>query len=341
MYYISRIVAQGKYELVNTDTGEREVVGGHWVHHLAVELGVEVKGVSLRKMRDGSYAVSSIVAWQPVNSRSMLQVKAKAIHGIDISKSGDEIVGISVQATDRAVFVRLSDYGTKYGAYVIKNRPILGNVTFILDDSIELERSSFKGWWGRVRMDISQVTKMSIVNTILSDDIFEYDTAMNTLNQFVSFITDRAERHGYPHVLWVLNNWHYNKSQMGYARNMLSVISPEVKALASKRYYRKFINLGKLDVKVSPDAPLANLETLASVIRVIPPSAWACFEGLITACYQDNLIDMFEHMLKVDFKLVTRLYNYVVFFDAEQAVKDAFVKFCTKAAAAILREVEG
>lgn len=339
MFYVSRIVTRGRYGVVDTDDGKESIMSTADIKKAVLELDFEIAGVTTKRTNRG-YAIDKIAAYQPPKSVSTKQVKAKVMQGVDVSKNGDVVVGISVVPhTIQPLSVRLSDFGTKYGKYVLKDRTIKGNVIFVLDDSLQINQLTFRDWYTNVTMDFREVTKQSILDTVLYDDFFDRYVLIGRVNSLDSSIIDIPERKSYAKAVWLVCFEFVNQMQLEVAQQVLPTISPEAKAMVAKRYSRKFINLGKSEVKVLPDAFVSDLEMCNTVCRRMREAgltATSSFEDWLWYESRIDFLGRLKHLVNADFRTVTKFKNYARFFTPSAEVKAAYVQFMDKAVSAIM-----
>ena len=340
MFYVSRIVGHGRYGVVDTEDGCEDIMTTAEIKHAVIDMGVEIKGVSLRANRGGRPALNPIVVYQPSGVASRTQVKAKVLHGLDIKKNGDTISSIEINQVMNCGSVRLSSYGTKFGAYVFKSRKILGNVTFVLDDSLEIDKRTFKDWWqfGGISMDLRLVTNQKIVDAVLEAIDLGFDVAVGELSELNRRVLDRPERHGYAVALWVISTEFVNDKQIAVVQPFIGRISPSVQELIRKKYYRKFLNLGKSPVKIREDVMLSDLDIKHGIIvalRQAGLNADSSFDDWKRETVKYGFVSSLEYVVKTDFKALMALHNYVMLFNAEDDIKKSYVQYCDKACEAI------
>lgn len=338
MYYISRVVTRGRYGVVDTDDGKESIMSTSEIKKAVIELGFQIAGVTVKSTRQG-WTLEKIVAYQPPKSVSTKQVKAKVMQGVDVSKNGDVVVGISVTPrTIQPLSIRLSDFGTQYGKYVLKDRTITGNVIFVLDDSLKINQLTFRDWYGNVSMDFREVTKQSILDAVLSDDFFDRYVIIGRLNLLDTAIIDRPERMSYCKAVWLVCFNFVNQMQLDVAIKVAPTISPEAKTLVAKRFSRKFLNLGKADVKVLPNAFSSDLEMCKTVCRRIREAGLTATSSFDDWLWYETRLDFLgrlKYLINVDFGAIMKFKNYTRFFQPSAEVKAAFVQFMDKAVTAI------
>lgn len=340
MFYVSRILARGKYGVVDTEDGRESVMTTQEIKEAVFKFGAEIRGVDYYMPRGSDkYKLKSISVWQPPNQYTQQQIKARVLKGVKVQKAGDEVTGISVKAMNgEHLTIKLSDFGTKWGAYVLKNQKIEGDVTFVLDDSLQISNRTFKNWYGKVKMDFRAVTKMSIVDTVLYDDIFEKDVAIGTRDRLTASIIDRPERQGYPLALFVLCGMFITPPQISVGMQISRAMTPEVKALVDNRICRKFKSLAKSRVMLSPDVFHSDLEMekrKVALMRGEGLTADVDFKMCVNIVERYEFLDGLKFVIASGFGTVYKWYNYVRFFPVTEEIQKAFIVYCNKVMAAI------
>lgn len=335
MLYISRIISQKRYGVVDTDTGVETVMSGAEIRNLVEVHGKEIKGVAVSDF-DGQ-VMGDITVWQPQETISRLQVKARAIYGVVVKMNGDQVTNISIPRSMDCGRVKLSDLGKKFCASVFQGSEINGSVTFVLDDSIEVVKDTFRGWWGldKVHMDLSAVRDNAILTAVFEDNFLNGHIMTTELPNVPVRIIESQDMRGHAIALYVLNGGYLNSSRISFIRSLMLDVSPAAKAFVDKKYRRKFINLGKRSVTISGGAFASDLELLREVAKIVHASDCVTFNDWLEMTYKYDFIESVEHIVDVNYILLMKLYNYVIFFDPDDAIKNAFVNVCKKSLDAI------
>lgn len=319
MYFIKSVLPDGRYVVFDEMYVREYILTFDEIRHMVLVSNQVIRGVTVKKNRTtGERYIDSIVAADNREEVERKCLKAKVLHGAVLTIRGDELSYLSVNPPNGKTSIRLSGFCKKLGSSVLCNGIFTGDVTFIIDDKLAINKHTFDNWYGTVKMDISAVTKMSIVNAILSDSIFEWHNWNGEYPDYDECIKDRPDRRGYPHALRILTGTFSTDQQKAFVQDAVSKISPKVHALIANRYKRKFINLCNRGLKLAPYTYPKDIYSLLTALHNGP--SYDALSGL-------------SQVLDVDYHTLTKLYNYVTFFNADQGIKGAFDSFYERAIA--------
>lgn len=340
MFYVSRIVRNGLYGVVDTEDNREDLMTTSEIRHAVIDIGITIKGVSLTGNRGGRVGLKAIEVYQSAGAGSRVETKAKVLYGLDIKKTGDVVSSIMVRQGVSCGTVRLSTLGTKFGAYVFKSGNVQGDVIFELDDSVEIDKRTFKDWWkfSGIVFDLRQVTNMKIVDAVLDAIDMRVNVPIDKLYMLNIRVLDGVERALYANALWILQTEFVNAKQVNAIAPYMHSITPEAQALALKRYRRKFLNAAKSEVGIRDDVMLSDLDIKHSIIADLRGKGLngkSSFDDWKCETMKHGFISSLEYVVKTDFKTLIALQNYAMFFNAEDDIKQAYVTYCDKACDAI------
>lgn len=319
MLYVSKILEDGGY-IVTDDIDNKEYYFDIDAIHNYVD---RIKGVIFKKKRvHGERVIDKIEVCKPKEGLDAQLAKAKFLSGAHIVMEIDELIGISVQPPNGVAQVRLSDFATKLGEMILFNYVFTGSVTLILDDSLQFDKRTFDGWYGKVKLNLKEVTKMSAVDMILYDSMFEDFALLGRYPSLETEIIDIPERKGYAQALWLLSTSFDNDNQYAFAKKLIDEMHPNVSALVAKRYRRRFINLCKRAIKLQS---YLYIDEVNRVIRSLK-TGYNCYE----------FVHSLSSVIDIDTRMLTKLYNYITFFDADKDIKAACVDFVDRVGQALI-----
>lgn len=137
MVFISRLIAIDRFGVVDTDTDEESVASKKQLQE-AIKAGANIHGAE---------DIERIKSYQPVETKSLLQVKYKTLYNIDITTYKSTITGVTWNKATVAkpVEVRLSDFGKLCGPYLImfNERCADEKVIIVLDQKITFGKNTF------------------------------------------------------------------------------------------------------------------------------------------------------------------------------------------------------
>lgn len=341
MYYISRRIGMNKYGVVDTEDGHEDVMTVDDIEYATCEMSVRIEGVTLRSRRSGptTYAVvDSIDVYTPQGSRQAKEVKLNFLRGVDIKTSNGVIVEItwSKPKDDTNRVIRLSDYGTScaVGVLVKEARAFYRInkeqqfVTIVLDDKIAIERKTFKKCAGSGAVfDLREVKNLNTVEWFYTEMIADKPSVKH-LRKVVIDDPNRLD-------LWIgsliLNTGDCNLT--GTVANPMAVNS-----WVTARFFNDFTHFPeKFNYTLEPDEK--PFEYRANVygeyVRFLIQYKSLAYCEEYGTCYRQWRMTsetrmrqiVVNHMKGARSVTLTRLENYLKFFNPPKEVRDAFVRF--------------
>lgn len=334
MLYISRRISNNAFGVVDTDDGSEDIMSRKEIREAVIKLGIKIEGVSIYKEADRNvYNIRSIKPYQPTDSVSRQQVKAKVLRGVDIKKHGDVITGISVTGINGQVpVVRLSDYGTEFEKYVLSGFHIEVGTVFILDDSLKITAATFKDWHGRLQMDLREVSDMKIVNAIYSDFVCQPYIGVRGIHQYY---IDKPERKGYAEALWILANGHKNNGSKSDVPNIIAAFGPDVQDLVTQQFSKEFFTIAtKSQLRENEHYNAAALARQAvQTIYVLRDGGVAKsnnFSVWRSSGRTYEMLELLSYCSTLNTHAVIRFMNYMHYFKSSEEMQAAFVDFCQR-----------
>lgn len=335
MLYVSRMLGQNRFGVVDTDDGSESVCTYGDLMDYVLRLGLDIKGVVVdtqyRKGKPKPY-VRSIQVAQDLSQVTRQQTKAKVLMGVDIKTYGDQITSISAdKGLANKTTVRLSDYGTSCGEYIFRNMPWLtgGVLVLVLDDKIKLNAKSFKDFVSKgVVVDMREVTDKKTVSYIAS----ELAHAESWL-QIIAFsiVLDTDARIDYYKAETVLQRQSNTRPEIRCIDDC--VANPtSINNIISKKHKAEFLAVARAEYH--PAAMLRWVSFSKNYARWIYEGG---YELLARGRYDDLINSRFKEIFSVLREISTcnrnvmlRFENYCKYFHPTDELKAAFVSMCRR-----------
>lgn len=143
MLYISRRIGANKAGVVDTDDGVEQIISLYQLgSSMYKKLGVRGRTFT------GMYQSSVIVLpYQPDETRSPIQLKARLLTGVDIKVYNDIVTNINLSAVlNPPVTIRLSDFGSKCSDCLLLGNKDTGRhiITLVFDNKISVGDDAFR-----------------------------------------------------------------------------------------------------------------------------------------------------------------------------------------------------
>lgn len=164
MLYLSRVVGDHKFAIVDTDDKTEEIVTRKKLHRIVEELGMDIEGIETYVTDSGERKIFRMRPCQLDKYYSRKQLKTKVLRGVDITVYRDEITHIKVDTANirRGDRIDLSEFGSKLANVVWIDQSYYDKkkfVVFVLKDGMNIAGMSENvGGSSCIRWDISQVT---------------------------------------------------------------------------------------------------------------------------------------------------------------------------------------
>lgn len=328
MFYISRVVGANKYGVVDTEDGVENIMTTGELSRATCKLGIPIEGVTLYYQPGHKLPnIASIKIYQAPESISREQVKLKALKGVDVKKQGDVVVSISVNApADKPVTIRLSDIGTEFGNYIFSGNKISQGTTIIVDDKIKVTKQTFKNWYGRMILDVRELTNMQVMDYICSDFATEYYIDSKDIRRYV---LDNPKREGYDQAVWALNSVMVVHSTGRYSIKNIHDVCPNIDSvhpLISARYEKEFIRLAhrKLYFKGDCNSRFADHVKDMQSRNLLTSGT---YRSICKHC-ADSLFYILANNTTIGELPIRRMSNYIKFFKPSANMQEEFVQMC-------------
>ena len=148
MLYLSRYIGASKYGVVDTDDNTENACTIIDLRKAVLDHDLAIVGV-YPGTYNGLYWLreDNICVYQPMQTISVLQTKAKVMLGIDIKIYNDIITSLTwSDKITKPVSIRLSDFGTSCASYIFTGIEQMDGkrVRIIMDDKIKFSEDTFK-----------------------------------------------------------------------------------------------------------------------------------------------------------------------------------------------------
>lgn len=164
MLYLSRVVGENKFAIVDTDDKTEEIVTRKKLHRIVEDLGIDIEGVETYVTDDGQRRVFRLCPCQLDKYFSRKQLKTRMLRGVDITVYRDEITHIKIDTANIRCGDRidLSEFGSKLAHTVWFDQSYYDKkkfVVLVLKNGMNLSGiTDSVGGSSCIRWDISQVT---------------------------------------------------------------------------------------------------------------------------------------------------------------------------------------
>ena len=143
MLYISRRIGANKAGVVDIDDGVEQIISLYqFGSSMYKKLGV--RGCTFTGMYQSSVIV---LPYQPDETRSPIQLKARLLTGVDIKVYNDIVTNINLSAVlNPPVTIRLSDFGSKCSDCLLLGNKDTGRhiITLVFDNKISVGDDAFR-----------------------------------------------------------------------------------------------------------------------------------------------------------------------------------------------------
>lgn len=194
MLYISRRIGANKVGVVDTDDGVEQIISLYqFGSSMYKKLGV--RGCTFT----GGYQSGAIVLpYQPDETRSPVQLKARLLTGVDIKVYNDIVTNINLSTVlNPPVTIRLSDFGSKCSdCLLFGNGENIGRhiITLVFDDKISVGEDVFRHDIDVVSNGVQGIgAKFDLCE---AEDVSKIYSGLIRFNgwQILSSVIDRKER---------------------------------------------------------------------------------------------------------------------------------------------------
>lgn len=337
MLYISRFVGQSKYGVVDTDDGTETIITHKELWEYCIDLHMDIKGVRLGttvSRNKEKLCIKDVDVYQCPDFVTKEQAKLNVLRGITIKTYGSQIVSVFADrnVVPKGTRVRLSDYGTSCGEYILKGMPYgcVPIVTLVLDDKIAITGKSLKYFPDRCMcVDMHEVKSQKTVDFVCRELV----SSSRILNTVWSVVLDTADRMDYYIGVAVLNR---SGNQNPEITNIGDIVSNSVNTnrLIAKRFRREFESISKAQFMAIKNNRWATTAKEFAKWLANPLNA-----GLMTfhdykSLRMSNFINIFKVLRELSTSnksVLTRFENYVKYFDATPEIQQAYIHLCESA----------
>lgn len=335
MLYVSRYVGQTKYGVVDTDDGVETVVSFQDLADYVLVDGLDIKGVNIdyivRRNKQVPF-VRSITVYQEGSFLTARQAKTKTLKGIDVIVNNGRIAQITVGngGLKQETRLKLSDYGTSCGEYILKNLNYLRDNRLIieLDDGIAVGPKTFKYYVNRgVVLDMTAVKNSKTVEYIAH----ELSSSERWLENPIAPVIDTPQRMDFYIAETILNRSINSLPQIKSIRELVS--DPvAVNALIAKKHRSEFKGVSRAQF-----LPGRYFRGARDTKRFV---GWLAGFGWLTKCdnYETlvnknciNILACLRECSTCNNNVLLRFENYIRFFTPTDEIKKAFVQLCQSA----------
>lgn len=332
MLYISRVHGYGKYFVADTDDGSEQLVTFDDLTEYVCQLGVVIKGVSLKHFKKGTCKINSVDIYQPPGLASKKQFEAKFLNGVEIKTNGAGMitsVSWDTPANVKDIRIRLSEYGTSCANYIITNKNSKNyNIVFVLDDNITITGKTFSYIaYCDARVDLLEVTNPKTAEFVYRSMLFGGWRSYSA-KVLPDKVIDSPERIKYWQARYVLQR---GANTFSEGREMCR--GKELGEQIFKKFRKEFQTIAECDFKLLEKGKghIARKRYVEDVLLNLENGPRATdFSYLYANCSEDifHLIGAYTTCLD---SAVTRFCNFLRFFDVPNDIAPVFVKFATRA----------
>lgn len=340
MLYLSRVIDDRSYGVVDTDDDVEQVVTREELSTAIIKYGIAIEGIAYDKAI-GGYRLRFDGVYQDPRYCSTLQMKAKTVLGVDIVTFRDEIVSILV---DKSVVrsglrVRLSDYATKFNCFSPIGWSVSvgnGSLVLVFDDSIEFVGGVPRFETPDVCLDLSDVTNEALVTKI-----YEKLAKTNSIDytEWPKFVMDRPERYRFWRYVGMMESAPSETDEF-----VLALKNAEDRGDIGRRvgeiYKPEFESMANIDISKTFFTSLSLFDFVGFVRNFLPNDVSPYVTCTDYYELRSSFIGMFQ-MLKVvstvnSYSLL-RFENYIKFFDVSDDIKLLYVQMCNNVAKGLIQ----
>lgn len=361
MLYVSRKIGVTKVGVVDTDDNVETILTLTELQRVTCELGLHVEGVTTMDrfdLRDGSSkCIHRVNVYVPPENVTTSQTKLKVLLGVEVKVNNNRIVSVSWSlpgTKDRVV--RLSDYAGSCGSsifwamksqYRMTTNPD-SRLTFILDDNLALEDKTFKDVHELdVVLDVREVTNKDIVTNVYKSLLLQ----PSFMDKLLPRIIDNEVRKSDWTGIRIVNHG------IGYSVKALDSCLADyvddvqrVTEVVKAKYKPEFLSLAKTFKFELMEDDLHN-----SAMTAVVNCLYHAHHGRPALSISDNFDVIWDDfssssdptsLQAVLYRwsktgipsAARRLINYLTWFEADDEIKAAFVKFYRRAMSLLMQK---
>lgn len=336
MLYVSGFAGQLKYIITDTDDGSETIAVWPEIEDYCINLGLDIKGVILgeKTVRGRTkLGIKSISIYQHPEEVTRQQAKLKVLKGVDVVVNAGRIALIKAHMDGAGTIrLKLSDYGTVCGDYILMEMHYVRGFTLILelDDSIVLTSKSLSYFIERgVVVDLLGVTNKKTIQYVTAEVA---RSSYRYLSLGAEAIIDTHERINLYKAIAVLNREENTLPNLSTIEDLIPDCA-EVQKVIAKKYRAEFKSISE-----------ANFDTKSASVRWAmvsrPFVVWlSANKGLLT--WEEyawlrgtRFMEIFGVLKEISTctpSVLTRFSNYVRFFDVSPEIQESFVRLCQRA----------
>lgn len=325
MLYLSRVVEDDRFGIVDTDDNVETVVTRTQLSEIAVELKLPVAGVTIMQGNMGWY-IKQISVWQDNQYSTQLQIKTKTLLSIDVTLFKDEIVGIKVlKPLQQEVVLKLSDYAKKVSTFAMIRGTRGGfGVVLKFDDSLIITGDCFISNAPGVKFDVRDVTKWDILRSVYEYIVEQYPADVTTWRSNILDLPSRS-------AFWTCVCLCTSKDDRDY-KSLEEIAEKSDKATLCRQLEEYFEpEFCKLAAGGFGYVQVAHRSATAGFVLKKLPVGWGLdavcndFEIAIRRLWEiDDLRGVCEYL---DPKAPIRMLNYASVFDVSDHIKQLCLKY--------------
>lgn len=342
MLYVSRIVGRNKWAVMDTDDYTETIVDHKGLYEAVITNGLKIEGVTVNrglftdrvsKMQVERTYIDDVTVYQNPAYVKIKNAKTAVLYGVDITMSGDTIVGISVKdkLLTKKVRLRLSDYGVACSGHILSELEIKTSsvLVLVMDDKVKIRRNTFVGitsMCGSVYIDVTEVKNKAQLQNVYFCDGFRGGPDIYEL-----YIIDSEERLDFYKAVSILNNGPGIHS--ANTRILDSFRSPEITCqYLIENFKDEFIAL------VDSEISLKGLPSDGSWIDIfVNSSNVVAFRHLYNANKLDygaclnvsnKVIWILRTVSTLNSRALNRFENYVRYFEPTTELRQAWMRLC-------------
>lgn len=339
MLYISRQVGKNTWGVTDTDDGIENLCSLSDLMAAVRTCHLDIKGVTL------SHGSLNVEVYQNPEYLTKKQAKSVTLFGVDVKTSGNSIVGLQIKRglCKGSVTVRLSDYGTSCGNYILSDlqaRNCPGHVYIVVDDKLKLSKKTFTGLreYGNVYLDLSEVTNQKTL-----DSCYMCDDFRDGPESVSAHIRDDSDRLDFYAGIAILIQGLGKFISINKASDVVSPVDAVSKKLA-ERYRKEWDTLANFDFQRETKHPWMSGYFGHSKQSI----------GLVAqAYYEDSLSYKLAKQAMSDIFFVLRqtsnipqaplgrMQNYFIYFNPTREAQDILVELCGRGATWVVSLSEG
>lgn len=329
MLYISRLINNGIYGVVDTDDDVEERVSFNEIIKMIFDYHLDIVGVKTDPVHS---TIESINVYQDEKYCTKAQAKLATVSGVYIKTYKNEITSLVVDGNppQRVVRVRLSDYGSSMAGCVSIgwiHRVEEKLVVFALDNNIEIVRAPLRAFgYAGIRWDISSVRDCDYVDEL-------YQAMIDTDNlgylKWNKYIIDKPERMQFWRCIHIVNG---SSDVINNHKSVLDEIRDfnAVSAKVGKLYEKDFNEVVSKPLNAYNFLPVYIHDIISLVRKYVNEDGKFVLSGDFVAL-RNEFISVFKWLrvaTQLPYPKVRRFENYISWFNPPENIKQMYISLC-------------